>query len=338
VRTPVFVSSSQLQYNITVQSAVGTWSVTVTNAGQAASNLKTFLVQTPPPNIGSLTINLSPSGAVSAGAQWRVDGGSYRNTGETATSLTPGSHTVSFKSVSGYTTPADKSVSVTSGANTIDSGTYNVITASTYTLMLNQDGVRGYIVNQPFGSGSGNIYNAGAVVQLTANAYFGYHFVSWGGDASGTANPTTITMNGNKTVSANFAAGNPNLGTVIVTIQPPEAAAAGVTWGFNDNDFRASGTSYSYYPETVWVELHNTNGWVGVGGWVTFTAGLTTNYTFAASSTTGSIIGNDPRTYYTLAGSAGNSGSVDGTNSSARFYHPVSLAIDNASNIFVADN
>ena len=73
VRTPIFVSSSQLQYNITVQSAVGTWSVTVTNVGQAASNLKTFLVQTPPPNTGSLTINLSPSGAVSAGAQWRVD-------------------------------------------------------------------------------------------------------------------------------------------------------------------------------------------------------------------------------------------------------------------------
>ena len=143
VRTPVVVSSSQLQYNITVQSALGTWSVTVTNAGQAASNLKTFLVQTPPPNTGSITINLSPSDAVSAGAQWRVDGGNYRNTGDTATGLTPGSHTVSFKSVSGYTTPTDKSVSVTSGANTIDSGTYNVITASTYTLTLNYDPTQG---------------------------------------------------------------------------------------------------------------------------------------------------------------------------------------------------
>ena len=134
VRTPIFVSSSQLQYNITVQSAVGTWSVTVTNAGQAASNLKTFLVQTPPPNTGSLTINLSPAGAVSAGAQWRVDSGSYRNTGDTATGLTPGSHTVSFKSVSGYTTPADKSVSITSGVNTTDSGTYTVIVNCSYSL------------------------------------------------------------------------------------------------------------------------------------------------------------------------------------------------------------
>jgi sugar lactone lactonase YvrE len=39
-----------------------------------------------------------------------------------------------------------------------------------------------------------------------------------------------------------------------------------------------------------------------------------------------------------LAGSAGNSGSTDGTNSSARFYHPVSLAVDNAGNIFVSDS
>jgi len=152
---------------------------------------------------------------------------------------------------------------------TTASGTYSAIAASTYTLTLNSDGVTGYIVNQPFGTGSDNIYNAGAVVQLTANAYFGYHFVSWAGDASGsgTQNPTTITMNGNKTASANFAAGDPNLGTVIVTIQPPEAAAAGMTWGFNDNDFRASGTSYSYYPETLWVELTTrTAGWIWRAG------------------------------------------------------------------------
>ncbi len=139
VRAPIFVSSSQLQYNITVQSAVGTWSVTVTNAGQAASNIKTFLVQTPPPNTGSLTINLSPSGAGSAGAQWRVDGGSYRNSGDTATGLTPGSHTVSFKAVSGYTTPADKSVSITSGANTTDSGIYTVVANCSYSLSSYSD-------------------------------------------------------------------------------------------------------------------------------------------------------------------------------------------------------
>ena len=328
-----FISANEIDYNIKTDVTQANWTVQVVNGNQT-SNLGYFTVNAPPANpTGSLVVNLSPAGI---GAQWQVNG-TYYNSGDIANPLTPGQYTVSFKPVSGYTPPANQIVTINANAQTTASGTYSVIAPSTYTLTLNYDGVTGYTVNQPFGIGGGNTYNAGAVVQLTANAYFGYHFVSWGGDASGTANPTTITMNGNKTVSANFAAGDPNLGTVIVTIQPPEAAAAGVTWGFNDNDFRASGTSYSYYPETVWVELHNTNGWIGYGGWVTFTAGQTTNYTFACSSTTGTIIGSDPKTYYTLAGSPTNSGSLDGTGNAAFFSQLWGVAVDKTGNIFVAD-
>lgn len=49
-------------------------------------------------------------------------------------------------------------------------------------------------------------YEAGTVVQLTAtplNAL--YRFVNWSGDASGTTNPLSVTMNGNKSITANFA-------------------------------------------------------------------------------------------------------------------------------------
>jgi hypothetical protein len=328
-----FISANEIDYSIKTDVTQANWTVQVVNGSQT-SNLGYFTVNAPPTApTGSLVVNLSPAGI---GAQWQVNG-TYYDSGDIANPLTPGQYTVSFKPVSGYTTPANQIVTINANAQTTASGTYSVIAPSTYTLTLNQGGSAGYIVNQPFGSGSGNIYNAGAVVQVTANANFGYHFVNWSGDVSGTVNPTTITMNVNKSVTANFASGDPNLGTITVTIQPPEAVTAGVTWGFNDSDFRASGTSFSYYPETVWVELHNTNGWVGIGGWVTYTAGQTSNYTFAASYTNGSIIGNDPRTYYTLAGSSGNSGSVDGTNSSARFNNPVSLAVDNVGNIFVSD-
>ena len=339
-RPPIFVSANELDYNITTGTNQANWTVQVVNGAQT-SNLGRFTVNSPsapPQQYGSLVVNLSPAGAISAGAQWQVDGTGYNGSGQVVGYLTPGSHTVSFKPISGYTTPGNQAVTINANAQTTASGTYSVIAPSTYTLTLNQGGAAGYIVNQPFGSGNGSIYNSGAVVQLTANANFGYHFVNWSGDVSGTANPTTITMSGNKSVTAIFASGDPNLGTITVTIQPPEAVTAGVTWGFNDSDFRASGTSYSYYPETVWVELHNTNGWIGYGGWVTFTAGVTTNYTFAASYTNGSIIGSDPRTYYTLAGQAGITGSADGTNNSALFYNPVSLAVDNAGNVFVADN
>jgi prepilin-type N-terminal cleavage/methylation domain-containing protein len=51
---------------------------------------------------------------------------------------------------------------------------------------------------------SGGLYDAGTVVTLTASANAGYRFGSWSGDASGTVSPTTIVMNGNKNVTANF--------------------------------------------------------------------------------------------------------------------------------------
>jgi hypothetical protein len=39
--------------------------------------------------IGSLQVTLSPPGAVSAGAQWQVDGGAWQSSGATVTGLTP---------------------------------------------------------------------------------------------------------------------------------------------------------------------------------------------------------------------------------------------------------
>lgn len=338
-RVPTFVSGSELDYNIAVGPNTATWTVKVVNGAQE-SNTRTFtVVATPPPATGSLTVSLQPSEAVTAGAQWQVDSGAWHNSGDVVTSLTPGSHTVACKAVTGYTTPASKSVSIVGGAVTSDTETYTISTLSTYTLTLNNNGSpQGYITPQPFGS-NGNNYNSGAVVQLTATANYGYHFVSWSGDVSGTANPTSIVMNGNKSVTASFASGDPNLGTLIVTIQPPEAAAAGVKWGWNENDYRDSGSSVLTFPGSYLLVIHLTNGWWGSGYYpVTVVAGQTTNYNFTLSSTTESTTGSDPSTYYTLAGAVTNSGSADGIGNAARFYRPWSIAVDKAGNAFVADS
>jgi uncharacterized repeat protein (TIGR02543 family) len=128
----------------------------------------------------------------------------------------------------------------------------------------------------------GNIYAAGAVVQLYANASSGYHFTGWSGDLSGTINPVTITMSQNKNVTANFAVGNPNMGTIIVNILPQAAASAGVKWGWNQNDFRDSGTSYTTWAGAYFIVLHSVDGWISPvpSGLlpVTLTAGQTTTY------------------------------------------------------------
>lgn len=49
-------------------------------------------------------------------------------------------------------------------------------------------------------------YNAGSVVRLTPNLSPTLRFNSWTGDATGSANPLTLTMTGAKTVTAAYAA------------------------------------------------------------------------------------------------------------------------------------
>ncbi|UCC41208.1 MAG: choice-of-anchor D domain-containing protein, partial [Candidatus Aminicenantes bacterium] len=47
-------------------------------------------------------------------------------------------------------------------------------------------------------------YDSGTQVSITATANAGYRFTGWSGDASGTDNPITITMDSDKSVTANF--------------------------------------------------------------------------------------------------------------------------------------
>ena len=258
---------------------------TLPDVQSAHSVYVTFKPKASSTQTGALTVTLQPQGAISAGAQWQVDGGNYRNSGDTTTGLTPGTHTVSCKTVPGYSAPSAHSVTITAGVTTSDSATYDPITASTYRLILNNGGNMGYIVNAPSGSwnGAAYVYDVGSVVQLTANAMPGFHFVGWGGDLSGTMNPTSITMTGDRAVTANFAVGDPNMGTIIVNILPQAAASAGVKWGWNQNDFRDSGTSYTTWAGAYFIVLHSVDGWISPvpSGLlpVTLTAGQTTTYT-----------------------------------------------------------
>ena len=80
------------------------------------------------PQTGSLQVTLSPAGAVSAGAQWQVDGGTWQNSGATVASLAVGSgHTLAFKTVSGWTTPGSQTPTIVANQTTTATGTYVVI-------------------------------------------------------------------------------------------------------------------------------------------------------------------------------------------------------------------
>ncbi|MBN1320831.1 MAG: S-layer homology domain-containing protein [Thermoleophilia bacterium] len=72
-------------------------------------------------------------------------------------------------------------------------------TAYTLSTSVNPAG-KGTIAKSPDKSA----YTAGETVTLTATPTSGYVFHHWGGGVTGTANPTTVTMNANKTVTAFF--------------------------------------------------------------------------------------------------------------------------------------
>lgn len=72
---------------------------------------------------GSLQVVLQPADAVSAGAQWRVDGGAWQNSGASANVL-PGSRTIEFKSAGSWATPPPQTVTITANQSAVVHGNY----------------------------------------------------------------------------------------------------------------------------------------------------------------------------------------------------------------------
>ncbi|MFC1938005.1 InlB B-repeat-containing protein, partial [Chloroflexota bacterium] len=79
------------------------------------------------------------------------------------------------------------------------SETFTII--SQYTLTMQVSPAGGGTTTPSVGS---HVYNAGTVVNLSASPSAGYRFDHWSGNASGTSATTSVTMNSDKVVTANF--------------------------------------------------------------------------------------------------------------------------------------
>lgn len=140
-----------------------------------------------------LTLSSSPSvGGTTTGAGSFTPGASTTvtatpNTGYTFVNWTEGTTIVSAEAI--YTSPLNTSRTLV--ANFATSG-----------FALNVIAINGTVVKNPVLAS----YNSGAIVQLTATPSTGYTFTGWSGDATGSLNPVSVTMNSNKNVTANFTA------------------------------------------------------------------------------------------------------------------------------------
>ncbi len=132
--------------------------------------------------IGNGTVTLDPSGGV------YPDGTTVTVTANPDTGWAFGSWT---GDLSGVTNPA----------NLLVNGDKSIIAnfIEEYTLTTNVTG-NGTITLDP----SGGVYPEGTTVTVTANPDTGWIFDGWSGDLSGNTNPTTIYMNGDKSITADF--------------------------------------------------------------------------------------------------------------------------------------
>ncbi|MFC1591399.1 DUF1566 domain-containing protein [Thermodesulfobacteriota bacterium] len=83
---------------------------------------------------GALAVTIGPSGALSAGAQWRMDGGAWKDSGESLNGLSVGLHTLEFKTISNWSRPGNQNITVAEAQTAQATGTYTE--ADTQTAVL----------------------------------------------------------------------------------------------------------------------------------------------------------------------------------------------------------
>ncbi len=104
-----------------------------------------------------------------------------------------------FSSWSGDLSGNENSATVIMDSDKTIIATFTLIQGQTFTLTTSATGA-GSITLDP----EGGTYNEGTVVTLTAEPQAGYEFSGWDGHLSGNANPATLIMDSDKSVTATF--------------------------------------------------------------------------------------------------------------------------------------
>jgi len=150
--------------------------------------------------INQYTLNVQVSPAAGGTVTKSPDQSSYTE-GSTVTLTATAAAGYVFSSWSGDVTGTTNPVTVTMNSNKTIIANFTQV--PTYTLTVtNVPAAGGTVAKSP---DQANYYQ-GETVTLTATPAYGYVFSSWSGDVTGTTNPVTVTMDGNKAVTANYTA------------------------------------------------------------------------------------------------------------------------------------
>lgn len=237
--------------------------------------------------VGAIQVTLQPVGAIVAGAQWQVDGGAWVGSGSTVSNLSRGTHLVAYKSATDWVAPGSELVSVLANQTTITNGIYTDLGYS-FTTIAGTPGLSG--AND--GGATMDLFSTPSAVCVDANTNI--YIADTGNSVIRRLSPT-------------------NGGWISSTV----AGLAGLPGSSDGTNSQARFD----YPAGITVDA----------GGNLFVADQV-NSTIRRITTDGTNW-----TVSTIAGFAGSYGSANGTNSAARFYYPAGLAVDDAGEVYVAD-
>jgi uncharacterized repeat protein (TIGR02543 family) len=173
---------------------------------------------------GTTTFTLTTTATPSAGGtiSRSPNAATYASGTSVTLTATPAAGYI-FTGWTGDAAGSSSTVALTMDADKNVAANFQLQAPATFTLTTNASPAAGGSVTQ---SPNATSYNSGTVVTLTATPAAGYAFVNWTGDATGSSASTTVTMDANKIVTANFqATGGTN---TTIRIEDNATAATGL--------------------------------------------------------------------------------------------------------------
>ena len=184
----------------------------------------------------SLRILLLPASAVTAGAQWSLDGGEYNDSGDTLGNLSAGTHTLLFKSISGWTAPASETIVLSNGVAETITRTY-LLNGS---LTVNIEPVSVGTSAQWRVDSSGAWQSSGSTVSNLAPYTHTIEFKPVDGWLEPSLADVVIVGGATQTLTVTYTDSH---GFLEVLLVPSNAVAAGARWSLDGGSWLNTGTN-----------------------------------------------------------------------------------------------
>ena len=206
--------------------------------------------------VGALQVTISPAEAIAAGAQWRVDGGAWTNSGALAPNLSAGVHTASFSTVTGWTAPGTQSVTIVAGETTTFGGLY---TRETGSLTVILDPPSAVSAGAQWNVDGGAWRESGEIVADVATGVHTVRYAAVIGFSAPAEAAVTVSNGLTSTVYGTYVAGT---ASATVTLLPAGALTDGARWRVDGGAWQASGTLLSELAVGAHtLSFHSATGW-----------------------------------------------------------------------------